>query len=712
MGNIQVLDDLTIDKIAAGEVIERPASVVKELVENSIDSKASAITVEIKDGGISLIRITDNGCGIEAEDVPTAFLRHATSKIRSAIDLLNIGSLGFRGEALSSIAAVTQVELITKTASALEGTRYMIAGGKEQSIEHIGCPEGTTFIVRNLFYNVPARQKFLKSAQTEGAHIYDLIQQLALSHPEISFQFIMNGQNRFHTSGNGNIKDIIYSVYGKDVAKSLLPISFNHEGLELEVTGYVGKPIVSRGNRSYENYYINQRYIKSGVVFKAVEDAYKNFTMVHRFPFVCLNFSINPEALDVNVHPQKMELKFRDERTLYDTVKAEIRKVLLNQDLIPDVSIDKEKKLKVEKTDNIRGAQPFETQRKVVEQAKSAALSAKAQMKTSFSFGVKEENTSSVVSPDTKYSGANSFSDKEEMVVNRVPEKNVVNQTDEPVQSPKDLFTPKLKTVTANTPHVERESGEKESFFDIEIQPTHAAKIQAMDEAVKEITETDQDVAKPATKPVQMTLQDSNGFFEQEARPDHRVIGQLFKTYWLIEYDHKLFIMDQHAAHEKVNYERFMKRMKNKTERYVQQVSPPIVVTMSPKEAVTYEEYKDYFADFGFEIEHFGDTDYMIHGVPTDLYGIADEAAFVELLDEIMENVHGTDTTMIADKIATMACKASVKGGQKLTFEEADKLIDELLTLESPFTCPHGRPTIISMTQTEIEKKFKRIQDR
>ena len=705
MGNIQVLDDLTIDKIAAGEVIERPASVVKELVENSIDSKASAVTVEIKDGGISLIRITDNGCGIEAEDVPTAFLRHATSKIRSAMDLLNIGSLGFRGEALSSIAAVTQVELITKTASALEGTRYMIAGGKEQSIEHIGCPEGTTFIVRNLFYNVPARQKFLKSAQTEGAHIYDLIQQLALSHPEISFQFIMNGQNRFHTSGNGNIKDIIYSVYGKDVAKSLLPISFTHDELELEVTGYVGKPIVSRGNRSYENYYINQRYIKSGVVFKAVEDAYKNFTMVHRFPFVCLNFSINPEALDVNVHPQKMELKFRDERTLYDTVKAEIRKVLLNQDLIPDVSIDKEKKLKVEKTDNIRGAQPFETQRKAVEQTKSAALSSKPQMKTT-------------------------------------------------VPSPKDLFTPKLKTVTVNTPHIERESGEKESFFDIEIQPTHAAKIQAMGEVMKEIADDnhsvengatvgsevvsetgsnaisetvtntvtmqsnveienqEQDVAKQEIKPVQMTLQDANGFFEQEARPDHRVIGQLFKTYWLIEYDHKLFIMDQHAAHEKVNYERFMKRMKEKTGRFVQQVSPPIVVTMSPKEAVCYEEYKDYFADFGFEIEHFGDTDYMIYGVPTDLYGIADEAAFVELLDEIMENVHGTDTTMIADKIATMACKASVKGGQKLTFEEADKLIDELLTLESPFTCPHGRPTIISMTQTEIEKKFKRIQDR
>lgn len=636
MGNIQVLDEFTIDKIAAGEVVERPASVVKELVENAIDSKANAITVEIKDGGISFIRVTDNGCGIEAEDVPTAFLRHATSKIRSATDLLSICSLGFRGEALSSIAAVAQVELVTKTAKGLTGVRYLIAGGKEVSIEHIGCPEGTTFLVRNLFYNVPARQKFLKTAQTEGSHIYDLVQQLALSHPEISFQFIMNGQNRFHTSGNGNLKDIIYTIYGKEVAKNLLPIRVEDEELTLTLQGFVGKPIISRGNRSFENYYINQRYVKSNVICKAVEDAYKTFTMVHKFPFVCLCFTMQPEMLDVNVHPSKMELRFRDERRLYDVLKQEVRKVLLQEDLIPELSVEQEKRPKIELVKSApRGAQPFEANRKLQEK----------------------------IQPEKKET---------------VP-------------------LPKGTPVVAYPPAKEEALALKE---------THSY----VQEPAVPIAEKREPAVSSPTKPQQMTFLEEP-FLKKAARPDHRVIGQLFQTYWLIEYDHKLFIMDQHAAHEKVNYERFMKHLKENTKRYIQQVSPPVVVTLSPKEAAVYQEYKDYFADFGFEIEDFGGEEYTICGVPTDLYGIADKDAFVELLDEIVENVHGTDTTMIADKIATMACKASVKGNQRLSFEEADALIDELLTLESPFTCPHGRPTIISMTQTEIERKFKRIQN-
>ena len=672
MGVIQVLDDFTIDKIAAGEVIERPASVVKELVENAMDSGATSITIEIKEGGISFIRITDNGSGIAAEDVPAAFLRHATSKIRSAEDLLHIHSLGFRGEALSSIAAVAQVELITKTGKALTGVRYLIAGGKESALEHIGCPEGTTFIVRNLFYNVPARQKFLKTPQTEGAHIYDLIQQLALSHPEISFQFIMNGQNRFHTSGNGNIKDILYTIYGREVARSLLPIELRDETLSLHITGYIGKPIISRGNRSYENYYINQRYVKSNVIYKAVEDAYKTFTMIHRFPFVCLNFTIDPGQMDVNVHPSKMELRFKQERRLYEVLKNAIRQTLLTKDLIPTASVSPEQKKKVviEKSAPV-GAQPFETARKTVEKR------------------LEGRPLPSVEKPAEKRVAMPVTEQVQEALVKPEQAQAAVAAAKETAQIPVP-FQKEIQTTTVTAPKEPKPSRVEE---------------QASYTATAEIPEE-----KPK-KPEQLSL-NAIPFMEASARPDHRVIGQLFATYWLIEYDNQLFIMDQHAAHEKVNYERFMKRYKEKKNLFVQQVSPPIVISMTPKETVCYEDCKDFFADMGFEIEPFGGNEYAIRGVPTDLYGIADQDAFLELLDELMENVAGTDTTMIPSKIATMACKASVKGNQKLTFEEADRLIDELLTLDSPFTCPHGRPTIISMTKQEIERKFKRIQDK
>lgn len=695
MGQIQLLDEATIDKIAAGEVVERPASVVKELVENAMDAKASAITIEIKDGGKSFIRITDNGCGIEAEDVATAFLRHATSKIRDAADLLYIQSLGFRGEALSSIAAVAQVELITKTAKAVTGIRYMIAGGKETSIEHIGCPEGTTFIVRNLFYNVPARQNYLKTAQTEGAHIYELVQQLALSHPDISFQFIMNGQNRFHSSGNGNVKDIIYQIYGKEAAGSLLPLSIENEELTLKVEGYIAKPIVSRGNRSFENYYINKRYVKSNVIYKAIEDAYKNFTMVHRFPFVCLNFSISPEQIDVNVHPAKMELRFKQERQLYDVIKNEVRKVLYQQDLIPELPVEQKKKVKVtiDKGKPL-GAQPFETARKKQEQEISYPKLADALHKEASSTIMLKEETSHYPVADNATISAEQQKD-EGVVLSEQPGEGISIATEQPKDGISVLPEQPREEISISAEQP------KEEISVLSEQPG---------EGVSLLTEQLKEVKEPE-KPQQLSFLE-HSFLEKEARPDHRVIGQLFKTYWLIEYDRRLFIMDQHAAHEKVNYERFMKHYRDKKHRYIQQLSPPIVVTMTPKEAAAYEEYKEYFAEFGFEIESFGGNEYTISGVPTDLYGIAEQDAFIELLDELLDNVNGTDTTMIPDKIATMACKASVKGNQQLSFAEADKLIDELLTLDSPFTCPHGRPTIISMTQAEIEKKFKRIQDK
>ena len=653
-------------------------------MENSIDSGATRITVEIKDGGISFLRVTDNGCGIEPDDVPVAFLRHATSKIKDSNDLLRLSSLGFRGEALSSIAAVSQVELITKTANNLTGVRYMIAGGKEQSIEHIGCPEGTTFIMRNLFYNTPARQKFLKTPQTEGSHIHELIMQLALSHPEISFQYIANNKKMFHTSGNSNLKDIIYSVFGKDVAKSVLPIEFSNGDLKLSAKGFIGKPIISRGNRSYENYYINQRYVKSPVIYKAVEDAYKTFTMIHRFPFICIAFDIAPEAIDVNVHPNKMELKFDNDRLMYDVVKSEIRSVLLKQDLIPEVPIDKSKKPSYE--DKVKGPQPFEINRKVYEER------------------AKYEDKPSYREPDKSVDIS-----KEENIVNTFKplpfvNKEVVNKKAEPVELSEPLNDSSL-CVIKNDAGVNSNDFKKDTFLSVNEQKA------INHEPASSIKETDTNADKEVLTNVQQTFYDTP-LLKEEAKPYHKVIGQLFRTYWLIEYDDRLFIMDQHAAHEKVNYERFMKRYKAHEGRYTQVVNPPIVVSLTPKEIDGYERFKDYFYDLGFDIEHFGGDEYSIHGVPTDMFGIADKEAFITLIDEVCEDIKEHDSDTIIINIATKACKASIKGGQKISYEEVDSLIDQLMECDSPFTCPHGRPTLISMTKKEIEKKFKRIQDR
>ena len=710
MSRINLLDELTIDKIAAGEVIERPASIVKELVENAIDGNANAITIEIKEGGIGFIRITDNGCGIDAEDVPTAFLRHATSKISGVNDLLSIRSLGFRGEALSSIAAISQVELITKTTSALTGVRYQIAGGKELSLEHIGCPEGTTFIIRNVFFNVPARKKFLKTPQTEGAHIFELVQQLALSHPDISFQFIMNGKNRFYSSGNGNIKDIIYTIYGKEVAKGLLPVSISNPELELKVNGFIGKPIISRGNRSYENYYINKRYVKSKVIYRAIEDAYKTFTMVHKFPFVCLSIDLQPEQMDVNVHPTKMDIRFHQEQSLYHFLKSEIKNVLLNQDLIPDVSLSNEKKKKADI--QAPTIQPFEKKRLMQERISDIpALHTKLDVNIDF----RKDNLNKHKEINTQ---SENLRKKECINITQDNLKVALNserQNSKPVdlqdkQIKKDTVLEKKSVITDAISEKKTDNIKNDTIFYEHVEQENKINNHLVKEEPVKGDYAALTMKKEAPVQRQMSFLDSS-LAQDKAFSNYQIIGQLFKTYWLIEYDRKLFIMDQHAAHEKINYERFMKHMKDKKNKYVQQLSPAIIITLTPKEAVVYEEYKEFFADFGFEIEAYGGAEYCIQGVPTDLYGIADQDAFVKLLDEINENVHGTDTSMIAEKIATMACKASVKGNQKLSVMEAQALINELMTLDSPFTCPHGRPTIISMTQTEIEKKFKRIQN-
>ena len=642
MAKIQLLDQKTIDNIAAGEVIERPASVVKELVENAVDANANAITVEIKDGGMTLIRVTDNGIGIPKDQVKTAFLRHATSKIRSVEDLLSVSSLGFRGEALSSISAVEQVELVTKTAESFSGVSYKIYGGEEEAFDDIGAPDGTTFLVKNLFYNTPARRKFLKSATTEAGYVEQMMVHIALSHPEISFKFIHNNKNKIYTSGNGKVKDIIYHIYGRDVAGALIPVQAQSE--DVKVTGFVAKPYVSRGNRNYESYFINGRYIKSSIIYKSIEEGYRTFTMKHRYPFVCLDFKINQELLDVNVHPTKMEIRFRNGREIYELVVDTVREALLQKDLVQDVLRETPKKKEQPKTKEVKKPEPFEVNRR------------------------KEE-------------------------------------TQKMDQTMKD-FAKMRQSQTNQQGHRAKPEGMKQDRLKSESsqiakKPTYAGL--NYNTQKKEFPQYKTDELSSN----QMTLRE-DPVFSVQARPDRKILGQLFKTYWLIEYEDQLFIMDQHAAHEKVNYERLMKNFKEK-EIYSQRLEPPMVVTVSMMEAEALERYKDAFAGLGFTIESFGGNEYCIREVPANLYGIGERDLFMELLDAVSQENGTMDTEVIASKIATMACKMSIKGNQRVSLMEVEHLLDELMKLENPYQCPHGRPTIIKMSKYEIDKKFKRI---
>lgn len=617
MPNIAILNQETIDKIAAGEVVERPCSVVKELVENAIDAGSTDITVEIKEGGISFIRITDNGCGIERDQVAVAFYRHSTSKIRSAEDLLTVKSLGFRGEALSSISAVARVELITKTYDELTGTRYVIEGSKELSNEEIGAPDGTTFIVKDLFYNVPARRKFLKTAQTEGSYISDMVEKLALSHPDISFKFINNNQTKLHTSGNGNRKDIIYHIFGREISSSLLEVK--HECEYFKVEGFIGKPVITRGNRNYENYFINGRYVKSNILSRAIEEAYKSFLMQHQYPFTVLYFTFFSE-LDVNVHPTKMELRFDNNNEIYVELCDTIYAILSHKEMIPEVPVD------------------------------------------------------STPAP-----------------------KKIVHEYKEPIPEP----------------------FEKRRINEVRAAESRSVYGQSVTSTVKNYSATEPAAKAPETSTAyepaqvvtgtQQTLGDYDKvFLTESSKKQFSIIGQLFKTYWLIEFEDKLYIIDQHAAHEKVLYEKTMARLANK-DFTSQRISPPIVMTLDARECEMLEKYRPQIEQFGYEVEHFGGKEYMISAIPDNLFNIDMKDLFIEMLDDF-SNATGRQTPdIITEKVASMSCKAAVKGNDKLTLPEINKLIDELLSLDNPYNCPHGRPTIISMSKYEIEKKFKRI---
>ncbi|MCR5209231.1 MAG: DNA mismatch repair endonuclease MutL [Lachnospiraceae bacterium] len=636
MNKIKVLDNNTIDKIAAGEVVERPASVVKELVENAIDAGADAITVEIKSGGIEYIRVTDNGSGVEPEDMATAFLRHATSKITNIDDLNSLHSMGFRGEALASIASVSHVTMISKTRDALMGHRFEIDGGVAGELTEIGAPDGTTIVATHLFYNVPVRRKFLKSAAAEGGMIGELMEHLALSRPDISFKFVSNGKNQIFTNGGGDLQDVIYRIYGREMAKETIPISYEKDGIRID--GYLGTPAINRPNRNFENYFLNNRYIKSDVVAKSLEDGYSGYTMQHKFPFCVISIEMSPDEIDVNVHPSKMDVRFHDRENVYDNLSSAVSEALHGHEMIPEADLDKDRhSIRPEITE---APEPFENKR--IEE--SIDPSEKSESES----GIKVETAEANV-PLTK-ENRNIFS--------------VDFSQDEAVVT--DF----------------KKSEESNGFKDL-----------------RDFTER---------KAVQMEILPRERVISANARKRYELIGQVFNTYWIFTYEDKLYFADQHAAHEKVNYERMLAAYKEH-KVYKQQTSPPIVVSLSAEEDETLQRFRNYFDELGFEISDFGGREYAIHTVPLDLYRKNAKTLFMEILDDIRLRGIKDAPNVIERVIASMACKASVKGGDAISREQMDRVLDELLTLDNPYHCPHGRPTIFSVSRTELERKFKRI---
>ena len=675
MPHIELLDQITIDKIAAGEVVERPASVVKELVENAIDAGASAVVVEIEEGGIALMRISDNGCGIEQSEVRSAFLRHSTSKIRSAEDLAHVASLGFRGEALSSISAVAQVELITKTRDELFGTKYVIEGGKERKLEEVGAPDGTSFFVRQLFYNTPARRKFLKTPMTEAGHISDLLTRLALSHPEISIEFINNRQSKLHTSGNGQMKDAIYHIYGREIANNLLPLEFEKNGIKIE--GFLGKPVISRGNRNFENYFVNGRYIRSNILSKAIEDAYRDYTMQHKYPFTAFHIWVDQEKIDVNVHPTKMELRFSNQQEIYNLVYEAVRETLKEKPLILEVEVPepKQESKPAEKPKVTPWEKPVE--------------------KTDVQFA------STVKEPPVSYGN--------------VPGEMQKLQTEEEKKLAYFMEKMKERVTSYHNQNSQAEVLDKREVSDKAMQQDKIKKAVA-ERKMKEITEhalekteyTLQNDSIAEEKTEQITLFDEE-ILKKDIHQEYKIVGQVFETYWIVEFRDSMYIIDQHAAHERVLYEKTIAGMKNR-EYTSQYLSPPIILSLSLQEINVLEMYKEKFTSIGFEIEPFGGDEYAVRAVPANLFSIAKKELLLDMIDSLSEGISGnTEISLIDEKIASMSCKAAVKGNSKLSYAEMDNLIGELLKLENPYHCPHGRPTIISMTKRELEKKFKRI---
>ena len=722
MAIINLLDKDTINKIAAGEVIEGPAAVVKELVENAIDADANSVTVEIKDGGTSLIRVTDNGKGIGSDDIKAAFLSHATSKIKTADDLTLVSSLGFRGEALASIAAVSEVEVLTKTADEISGIRYVINGGKEEANEPVGTPEGTTFVVRNIFYNTPARKKFLKTAATEGRYVGEVMEHMAVSHPEIAFKFILNGQVKLQTMGNGSLKDVLFYIYGKETTANIIPV--NNPDAEgepvngLSVRGYIGKPSLTRGNKEYENYFINGRFIKNKVITRAIEDAYKSFLMQHRFPFTCLLISVDSSLVDVNVHPAKLEVRFSDTESLYRLIFHEVDNALRKKDLLPDMGIkqvpDKQPLVRefksVSKSEKSEGyvipdipmPEPFE---------KSRQGEWKKELKPVFkqeSFvaeKTKREETSPLIKSEVYAPLAGtpasvvdsselnkSLENKNEISFDNVNKGEISNTEN------LDSTFVENDMKSLRNPHIESVEEEGTAYKKISDYSEEETISESKSTTVERNPDADDNISPKDFK---------GGILAKKALPDIKIIGQIFGTYWIMEFDGSVYMIDQHAAHEKVMYEKFVKEISaNKVTS--QNLLPSVVVTLSGSQRQIVEEINDHLNKLGFEIEPFGGNEYVIKAVPTELFGISEKEMLFDIIDQYsLEGKKATPDTVLS-KLATMACKAAIKGNMNISLLEAKALIEELMSLDNPYNCPHGRPTMIFMSKSDVEKKFKR----
>ena len=685
MPTIVQLDKQTIDQIAAGEVIERPASVVKELTENAVDAGATAVTVEIKGGGTELIRVTDNGCGIDADQVKLAFARHATSKIRTAADLIGVTSLGFRGEALSSIASVAEVELITKTAEAVEGSDYRIENGEEKGLSAVGAPNGTTFLVKNLFGAVPARRKFLKTAATESAYVTEVCEKLALSNPAVSVRLIVNGQTKLDTSGNGKLKDVIYAVYGREIHENLLPVQGRSQELGAELSGFVGKPVIARGNRGYETVFVNGRSITSGMISRAVEEAFKPFMMQHRYPFAVLDIRIPGEYLDVNVHPAKREIRFRSEDAIYRMVYGAVKNALTGREFIADVALTEE--VRQEAPAGRTGEEPFEKENRPQAPIRPAAPETPQEaVREMAGFGRPAPSVGGQYRSLGTYHAAPSTPSSGSF---RAPYAHAMNFSEEATPY---RIGPKPEPSVAPVQPAE----DPAAYQNV---PEPQAVLQPQPEQSPE--------EKPAPKPEQMTLFDGH-FLDKQAAVDRRIIGQVFGTFWLIEMGDKFYIMDQHAAHEKILYERTVKRLAEEQAPDSQMVSPPVIVQVSEREGEVLRTHREVFEKLGYEVTYYGGREYAIGAVPAGALGVDPRALFLEVLDGLAAEGRLSQETIL-NKAASLSCKAAIKGNHTYSLAEAQSLIDQLMQCENPYACPHGRPTLISFTRTELDKKFKRI---
>ena len=725
MSKIHILNQDTINKIAAGEVIERPMAVVKELTENAIDAGANAITVEVKDGGKALIRMTDNGIGMNEEDVRLAFTPHATSKIDDAEDLMRVSTLGFRGEALASISSVSQLEMVTKTRNELMGCRYEADGGVERAMEAVGCPDGTTILVRNLFFNTPARLKFLKSSPTEAGYINTLIERLALSHPDISFRFINQNQTKLHTSGNGNLKDVIYHIYGKDITANLLELDASE--VSCQVKGFIGKPIISRGNRNYMNYFINGRYIKSSTIHKAIEDAYQPYTMQHRYPFTVLHFTVDPGLVDINVHPQKMEIRFSDAQGIYQSVYHAVSEALKHKEFIPEVSLAAPASKTVPKKGQttakpVREPEMFEKKRmqsvQILEEIKKQdeRLKQQGMLQETAVYG-KQESPAEGLVPDPAVKTQESIQNIGQMGNDGETTVRIVRDQGQSVDDEKTVPNPGQSATAVNSIRNMGQSADDGKAI-LNTGKTAATEASNSDMGRGEATEvsipnqgqsadTEIPVRNIGQTPVQESLFDA-GILSPQAQKDVTIIGQVFDTYWILQYDNAMYMVDQHAAHEKVLYERFMKQLSEK-KAMVQLLQPPVILTLTMQEEQAVKEHMSVFEELGYQIEPFGGREYAVSGVPAHLPQIGSEELLKEVIDTLVDEHSHATPDILKDKIASMSCKAAVKGNNRLPREQMEELLRELMTLENPYHCPHGRPTMIKMTKTELDKKFKRI---